>query len=295
MPDMFSLRIFAAFLFVCWPLGSFSEELPCKSHELGCDEKFFSHYQALNGALDAAISANPALVEELGEEVETAYHSVWLQRFESGAIFHISQRVPFGAVKLESHEGGNFILEQSSNQFLFHWRPPVPGIYDVDLLTAIMKYYPRDPDLFLNWSIGHTLSETEIADFFRPHTESSPRNISGGLATLYAMYRLDQYLGRPLEQQFTRVVLRRNYKAGYVLVGLPDPAASALAGDATEALAEDVNHLYIFKIEREPIGSTDTDRYGGGKKFRAGSWKTAKIDLGEDEKNFRPKRGLFSE
>lgn len=271
-------------------------EFSCKAHEPGCDKSFFRHFKALEAAFTKAEKQNAVLFSELGKAVEQAYQSVWLQRYQNGVQVHLSQRVPFSKTMLPSHEGSTFIIKFHSAEnseakdkgaFFFHWSPRVTGIYDVDLFKAILAGYPRDPSL-LNWPEGKKIPDSELTEIFRPHTESSPKNLSGGLAVTYAMYRLDAHLGLPLEQQSTRMILRKNFQQGYILVGMPSP-------DYRKGAVEDAGFVYVFKTDREPKGDSNSDRYADGKKFKAGSWQALAFDAGKLEKKFRPKRGLFRE
>lgn len=206
----------------------------------------------------SAAKADPAL----GAVVESASHGAWVQHFEKGMLVHLSERAPKGKAKLQSHEGSTFILLNEVNsgsrgRFLFQWRPPVSGIYDADLLKAILKEYPHDDFPAKNWPKVDGISEDEIMKLFRAHAEASPINLSGGTAVIYAMYRLDRYLGRPTDAQSRRKVKRVAYAKGYTL---------AISGD---------DRMLTLLTENEPAGSDDTDRYGGGRVFREGSW-TAK-------------------
>ena len=74
---------------------------------------------------------------------------------------------------------------------------------------------------------------------------------------------------------------------------MPNPVVSTPASAADMKYREDVKFLNVFKTEKEPKGDPNTDKYAGGKKFRAGSWRSVGFEPGKAEKKSRPKRGLF--
>jgi hypothetical protein len=179
----------------------------------------YVHYRVLSGPV--AEHAEKGASGQPGKFVRDAYGEVWLQRFEAGMLI-----LPTAEEKFTFHDGDRsfsnslFILHvtgtdnaaQERGEWFLQRRPPTRGdFYDARDFADFARNVRSEWETLLRWQPSSGLKIDEIIAMFSPHSESSPVNLCGALALAYAKYRLDRYLGRPVEHQFDGTMLLRAY------------------------------------------------------------------------------------
>lgn len=249
--------------------------------------------------LNAGILVPPDV--NLGAFIGDVYAEFWAQRFVDGIILHPSRVEYAGDLRDFSHSA--FVLHAQTSAWFSHVRPPIEGVYDSSLFTAIAQASPRYASRLTDeeWPSKHGFSSAEGLALFSPHCESTQINLSGGFAVLIAQYDLWKKLGAPVERQFVYTGVLASYELGYLVYPAPPLVAHHKGRIVSEAGCwpehEFMTSGYVLRRQGQTIDDTrqTTLKDAGGLAFEWGTWAHRSFRPPPMYPFFRPRRGFFAD
>jgi len=191
------------------------------------------HFHSVLRAVDASIGNDAQLAAALGQPKVEEFHCTWFQPFDGGKIFFLSDVSSGGRGGMTDR---GFLLSTTRDQLgnPLHWaridetQPAVRNREEFRRLLASNS----DGRLKTAHFPARSISQERIIAYFNDvHSPRPPTPLfEGGVARLYATYRLDEFFGLPYSDLCETTMVVKEYEHGFVLGGAPAEGCDNVQG-----------------------------------------------------------------
>jgi KaiC/GvpD/RAD55 family RecA-like ATPase len=189
------------------------------------------HFQSVRRAVDASISEDAVLRVALGKPRDVGSYCAWFQPFDGGKLFFLSDVHPSGHGRMA---GQSFLLSTTVSQRWARIDESPPTLRSKEEFRSLLMSSRDDrlrAALFPLRPEPLAPIKARILELFNDVRAPQPKILfEGGVARLYATYRLDEFFGLPYVDLCQTTMVVKEYEHGFVLGGAPGEGCGDVDG-----------------------------------------------------------------